>query len=223
MNEAASLPSVRLIEWGEPAGAANATSALTTTDLLAQERVMATDEPTPARPFFKPLASNDNLNAAYLLWKIADRLLVTSGGCWEWQGVRLARGYGRIGDSKKDKLIHRLVYELCIAPVPASTLVCHTCDNPPCCNPAHLFAGTHGDNARDAASKGRNYLPCLRGGKKSRKLSDDDVRTIRRRADAGEGTNRLAREYKVSPSVITSVVRRHRYRSVADQAEGMNG
>lgn len=175
------------------------------------------------QPFFRPLPEHDSLNTAFLLWKIASNLLVNPAGCWEWQGARIRNGYGRIGHSRKEELVHRLVYRLCVSDLPASIQVCHRCDNPACVNLAHLFAGTCSDNARDAVTKGRNYLPCPKGGKKARSLSDDDVRAIRRRADAGEKNGRLAQDYKVSPSVITSVVRGHRYRSVPDHPQGQEG
>jgi hypothetical protein len=177
---------------------------------------MATEQPTAERPFFQPRPECADLQTAFLLWKIAGNVRVAASGCWEWQGSGVQNGYGRIGHSRKEELVHRLVYRLCVADVPASIQVCHHCDNPACLNLAHLFAGTASDNARDAVAKGRNYVPCQKGGNKARKLSDDDVRAIRPKADAGEKMGRMAQEYRVSPSVITSVVRRHRYRSVAD-------
>ena len=178
---------------------------------------MAADESTPERTFFKPRPECDDLQTAFLLWRLAGNVRIRESGCWEWQGVRLRNGYGRIGHSKKEELVHRLVYRLCVSDLPASIQVCHHCDNPCCLNLAHLFAGTCSDNRRDAVAKGRHYVPCPKGGRKARKLSDDAVRAIRRRADAGEKTTRLAEEYGASPSVITSVVRRHRYRSVQDE------
>lgn len=185
---------------------------------------MAEQQSSPQRPFFKPRPECDELQTAYLLWKIAERVEIRESGCWEWQGSRVRNGYGRIGNNKKDELVHRLVYRLCVSELPPSVFVCHRCDNPICLNLAHLFAGTHSDNTRDAVSKGRNYLPCPKGGSKARKLSDDDVRAIRRRVDSGERVGQLALEYAVSASVITSVVRRHRYRSVSDDVqESANG
>jgi hypothetical protein len=179
---------------------------------------MATSEPTPARPSFKPLPEHDTLNVAYLLWKIASNLRVSPSGCWEWQGARVQTGYGRVGTNRKDKLVHRLLYELCMAALPASTNVCHHCDNPPCCRLDHLFAGTQSENLKDAVAKGRNYVPCPKGRRRTCKLTPDAVRAIRRRADAGgKGIIRgLAQEYGVSPTLVSQVIHRQRYGRVPD-------
>lgn len=181
------------------------------------------DQTTSTRPSLQPLPHHDNVNTAHLLWKIAGSLTVTPTGCWEWQGRRLKRGYGRIGDSKKEKLVHRLVYELCVGDVPPGQEVCHECDNPPCCNPAHLFVGTRSVNLKDMAAKGRHNNPCPKGEKRpAPKLSDDAVRDIRCRAATGEKgiIARLAEEYGVSAVLVSQVARRHRHASVPDVAEG---
>lgn len=76
-------------------------------------------------------------------------------GCWEWQGARHKHGYGEIRDGAIGVRASRKAYELWKGPIPAGIRVCHQCDNPPCCNPEHLFLGTQKQNMEDASRKGR--------------------------------------------------------------------
>lgn len=75
--------------------------------------------------------------------------------CWEYTGYRSTQGYGRIRIDKQEKLTHRLSWEIHNSLIPEGQQVLHKCDNPPCCNPEHLFLGTQIDNLRDAREKGR--------------------------------------------------------------------
>lgn len=75
--------------------------------------------------------------------------------CWPWTGVRVGRGYGRIRKGRKMMYAHRVAWELSRGIIPDGKFVCHHCDNPPCCNPAHGFLGTKADNIHDAVRKGR--------------------------------------------------------------------
>lgn len=88
--------------------------------------------------------------------RFESRLLETTSGCLEWTGSRNADGYGSATRGRSSALAHRLAWELAYGPIPQGRLVCHRCDNPPCCNPEHLFLGTQSDNMRDMAAKGRS-------------------------------------------------------------------
>lgn len=74
--------------------------------------------------------------------------------CMEWKGSR-ANGYGQKHINGKRHKTHRLAWAWANGPIPDGMLVLHSCDNPPCCNPNHLFLGTQSDNMRDCANKGR--------------------------------------------------------------------
>jgi hypothetical protein len=87
----------------------------------------------------------------------------TSGGpdaCWPFMGFR-SKGYGRMQGGKRGApmlFAHRIAYELANGPIPTGDgewCVCHHCDNPPCCNPKHLFLGRDADNMADCHAKGR--------------------------------------------------------------------
>lgn len=116
--------------------------------------------------------------------------------CWPWTGCFSTSGYGRAG---KRGYAHRLAYELAVGPVPDGLFVCHSCDNPACCNPRHLFAGTARDNARDMARKGRV------GGGGPRKIDRSQVEAL---LSSGLGHRAIARELGVTHSSIGRIIRR---------------
>lgn len=88
--------------------------------------------------------------------------------------MRLPRSMGKA---------HRVAYEVWVGPIPKGHVVRHTCDNPPCINPAHLVSGTNAENSRDMVDRGRSLV-----GERHHKarLTEDDVRKIR----AMQGTNK---------------------------------
>lgn len=109
-------------------------------------------------------------------------------------------------------LAHRLAYVLTNGPIlPDKPFVCHHCDNPPCCNGAHLFAGTNADNMRDKCEKGRHkwIMPPSGGESNGRaQLTEDVVLALREEAARRESTYReLACKYGAPPETISKVVR----------------
>lgn len=134
-------------------------------------------------------------------------------GCWTWTGTRSPDGYGLVRGPKRTQIrAHRFAYELTLGPIPDGLFVCHKCDNPPCCNPAHFFLGTHQENQADRIAKGRSSH-----GERVHfsKLRVSQVAEIRARYAAG-GTSHsvLARDYGVSPSLIGFIVTRKIWKQV---------
>jgi hypothetical protein len=167
----------------------------------------------------KPLAER--------FWPLVDK----SGECWEWTAARMKTGYGRLAvfteRGKTQGLAHRVAYELTYGPIPPGMVICHRCDNPACVRPDHLFADTQTANMRDMTAKGRRargerqglrlHPECAARGERvaSAKLTAEQVREIRHRYAAGEVTQKqIARQYGVSQSGVSLLIRRVRWRHV---------
>jgi hypothetical protein len=154
--------------------------------------------------------------------------------CWPWLGTRHAGGYGRISlGGRADGMVRATHVAILLATgqrVPAGMEACHTCDNPPCVNPRHLFIGTPADNSRDMATKGRQRMPGLSGdlhplrlnperaargeGHGCSVLTAEQVRAIRADAAAGARVTHIARRYGVARPTVWRIVQRETWRHV---------
>lgn len=85
------------------------------------------------------------------------RIEKAESGCWLWRGWRNHLGYGEMTVQGKGWRAHRLSFTLFKGKIPPGIDICHTCDNPPCVNPDHLWLGDQKANSRDIVVKGRNH------------------------------------------------------------------
>src|SRR6266853_2023399 len=81
-----------------------------------------------------------------------------STGCWEWLGALSSRGYAKINVRDNNKLASRVMWSEINGKIPEGLFVCHSCDNPKCINPNHLWLGTAYDNVMDMYKKGRHKI-----------------------------------------------------------------
>jgi hypothetical protein len=134
-------------------------------------------------------------------------------GCWPWLGHRVTSGYGRLVFRRQNLGAHRIAWELYDGSSPGELDVLHRCDNPPCCNPRHLFLGTHRDNMVDKVAKGRSNAP-VGARNAGAKLTDEAVTLIRAEAAAGVRVKALAASFGVTPECIQNVIARRTWRHV---------
>ncbi|AUR94122.1 hypothetical protein NVP1191O_63 [Vibrio phage 1.191.O._10N.286.52.B4] len=130
-------------------------------------------------------------------------------GCWLWVSHCDKDGYGILPATGAAVRAHRLSYEIHKGPIPHGMVICHSCDNPSCVNPDHLFSGTTKDNCQDMLSKGRDKMVGSRNNKA--KLTEVQVTEIR---SSGRSKYELAETYSVSVSTIKQIRRNKSWRHV---------
>jgi hypothetical protein len=98
--------------------------------------------------------------------------------CWPWKAsVRNKKeGYGAFWLEGRHQPSNRVALVLSGVEVPEGMVACHRCDNPRCCNPAHLFVGTPKQNNDDKVAKRRHAHGERHG---CAKLTDEQVAEIR--------------------------------------------
>jgi hypothetical protein len=119
-------------------------------------------------------------------------------GCLYWNGKPNNYGYGQVRWNKRHGLAHRIVFWLVNGEIPEGAMVLHRCDNRMCVNPEHLYLGDNAQNVADMMERGRS----CKGRERPRRLSPDDVRSIRQSPKPGV---ELAREYGVSEQHISMI------------------
>lgn len=135
------------------------------------------------------------------------------GSCWVWLASKDKDGYGWFtirspGSDRKTFAAHRIAWVLTSGQIPEGLCVLHTCDNSSCVNPQHLFLGTHFENHRDKVRKSRQARGKIHG---RTKLTEDDVRSIRRLKSVGWLPHELGEAYGVSEAAVRLIVSRQNW------------
>jgi len=126
--------------------------------------------------------------------------------CWPWRGNMKSDGYGHFKIKGKFKIAHRVAWEIVNGEPLGDRHCLHACDNPACCNPHHLRAGTAADNIADMWSRGRQRFASLAGERNPRALlTQADVDRIRARLADGETNRAVAADYPVSEGMVSRI------------------
>jgi hypothetical protein len=158
---------------------------------------------SPDRPPLERLCkSHDSRNVS-----VRDRILAFSTlhettGCWEWKLALTMWGYGRMKYDGKTRGAHRMAYTAFIGPIPKGKIVCHKCDNRKCCNPDHLFLGTHQENSFDMVEKGRSLFGERH---KLSKISDSEAIEIIRMIESGMKTKEITTIMGLKKGVVNGI------------------
>lgn len=127
--------------------------------------------------------------------------------CWEWTAGKYRGGYGhfrkKVGDKWKMYKAHRYSYEIFKGEIPEGLLICHSCDNPSCVNPDHLFPGTVKDNSDDCVKRGRHKFG---RNPKHRHLDKETADKIRIDHKQGLSYKELEIKYSQSKAQISRVI-----------------
>lgn len=139
--------------------------------------------------------------------KILSNIKLDENGCWRWQMAITKTGYGHLYFRGRMTTVHRASWSAFVGDIPKGIHVLHKCDVRDCCNPLHLFLGTHQDNMTDMQKKKR-YKSHVGEKNWNCKLTDDQVKEIRHRYASKQATQvQLAKEFGVYQGSISAICR----------------
>lgn len=137
------------------------------------------------------------------------KLQEDENGCHIWTGAKKPTGYGNLSINSKYLIAHRVAWEMNNGKIPKGLLVLHSCDNPSCCNPMHLFLGTNKQNTQDMIQKKRYgfYKNRAKGEKNGNsKLNREIIEEILVRYKNGETQESIGIHFGVSQTAISNII-----------------
>jgi hypothetical protein len=139
-----------------------------------------------------------------------------SAECWLWKGSKNQDGYGVIWHVDRLRGAHRISWLLNRGPIPDGLDVLHKCDVRLCCNPEHLFLGTHGDNCNDRTRKERSAKGEAHG---RSKLTNEQVIEIRARFAAGQSARVVAEAFGVTKGTVRHIKMGRHWKHLSTEPE----
>lgn len=129
--------------------------------------------------------------------------------CWEWTAARGRQGYGCFVIAGKLLKAHRVSWEFANGEIPNGMFVLHSCDNPPCVNPSHLHLGNVKTNSDEKVSRGRQPKGESNG---RSKLTEKEVKEIRRLRKSGEILRNIASLFNIHISNVSFITRKDHWK-----------
>lgn len=148
-----------------------------------------------------------------LIERFHEKWQLNGQGCWIWTASTAGKGYGQIKKpgSREQIYAHRLSYLIHYGEIPDGLFVCHTCDNPKCVKPSHLFLGDSKQNMQDMQTKGRH----LCGEKNAmNKLTEEMVLQIHLLAKEGLSQMKIAKSFHISQGTVFKILHGERWAHV---------
>ena len=125
--------------------------------------------------------------------------------CWLWTGATSESGYGAFGYRGKWMRANRVSFLIHKGEIPEEMLVCHSCDNPQCVNPDHLFLGTPTDNMNDMIKKGRSKFQPKGEKNTACKLTDKQVLEIKEMRKNKIAAKEIAKKFNISADYVYEI------------------